>query len=253
MAVTHNKKSISHLARILWDYHNLAQPARPADFLLILGTNDPGIAKHAALIDKRHNYPAIVVSGGVFHQTSIHGKPFAGMESSVLSSLMIASGVNPKKILREPCASNTGENILLAKQLLAANNIQVKTGHLVPRPVAQRRALATAQRQWPEIQWSVSAQKTSFDAYLKGQDKEACIHDLVANTFKILTYPAKGFQTPQPMNEEVRESLEKLVKAGYTKQIDPAEWQAFQASEALHSPPVRATTNPSRKPTDLKR
>jgi len=247
------KKTIFKLAKILWDYNNVSRPPVRADFLLVMGTNDHGVAKYAAKIDKIHDYPHIIVSGGAFHETSIHKKPFNGTEADVFADVLIAKGVNPSKIIREPHATNTGENVTLTKQLLQTLGIQVKSGQLVHRPATQRRAIATAECQWPEVKWNISGQGIALPSYLKGQDKEQFVHDVVGNTFRILAYPAKGFQTHQPMPEDVRESFDALVKAGFTNKIVDAEWQTFSTIEALHSAPARAKTKAARQKTDLKR
>lgn len=203
--------------KLLWDYNCLSQPPRAADFLLVMGSSDTGVAAYAASIDKMFHYQLIIVSGGMVHQKSRHNTPYAGIEADVLSNIMVEKGVERARIILEDKAMNSGDNLLFTKELLERMAIVVKTGHIVHKPTAQRRALATAQKQWPEIDWSVSAQDVSLSDYMSGINEESFLNGIVGETAKTLYYPYKGFHIVQDVPEAVKHAMYTLIAMGYDK------------------------------------
>jgi uncharacterized SAM-binding protein YcdF (DUF218 family) len=207
------------LARVLWDYNYQPQPTGDADVLIVMGTNDLGVPRHAAQLAQTHHYKAIVVTGGVSHALSLHGEPFGGTEAEVFRAIMVASGCRADMIRLEAEARHTGENVTKSRLLLEQEGIEVRSGQLVHTPTMPRRALATARKQWPEVEWRISAEVTDFESYVQHLNFETFVHGLVGDSYRILSYPLEGFQVEQPMPTEVKQALKHLLEGGYTRTI----------------------------------
>ncbi len=212
------EKQIIQLAETLWEYQNLKQKPRSADILIVMGHNDLGIARCAAALAKSYHYSHIVTTGGVFHQKSSCGIDVNNLEALFLKHEMTILGIPPQNITIEDRAKNTGENITYTKHLMASEHIT--TGQLVHTPGMQRRAYATAMKQWPNIEWSVTAEQITLDQYLEQRTNPTnVIHALVGDCYRMLLYPKFNFQIHQPMPKHVCTALRKLIMLGYTKTI----------------------------------
>ncbi len=55
--------------------------------------------------------------------------------------------------------------------------------------------------------------------FLVDLNEDNLINGLVGDTFRILDYPAKGFQVLVAMPDEVRNALRRLIKAGFNKRV----------------------------------
>jgi hypothetical protein len=83
-----------------------------------------------------------------------------------------------------------------------------------------RRAYATFKKQWPGVDFIVSAPDLSFNNYPNDiLPKELVINIMVGDTQRIKEYPSKGFQIEQEMPIEVWDAFNELVKRGYTKHL----------------------------------
>ena len=70
----------------------------------------------------------------------------------------------------------------------------------------------------------VTSPRVSLDEYLSGYSHDALSSDdvigiMVGDLQRIRLYPAKGFQIPQDIPDEVWRAYEELVKAGYDKYL----------------------------------
>ncbi|MEZ4852441.1 MAG: YdcF family protein [Bacteroidia bacterium] len=131
------------------------------------GSHDERVAEHAAqlFLDGYADIGSIrdlARSKGLWKDSG--GQKFAEIAERM--------GVNRSQIFIEDQATNSGENITKSKDLLAANDMMVKTGVLVTKPYMRRRAFATASKQWPEISWLVSAPDLSFYDYAQSETQQ---------------------------------------------------------------------------------
>jgi len=211
--------SARHHINTLWAYNQLGQPPRSADLLLVMGTNDIRVADHAAELAQKYDYKYIVCSGGVAHLNSLLKTDFGDTEANVFAARMIAAGVPEAQILREQRATNTGQNVTCTRALLAERGVNIRTGQLVQKPFMERRALATAQKQWPEIDWSVTSTGASFDDFIDGVDIDNLVNILVGDTVRMITYATAGFQTPQPMPDNVHVAVRALIDMGFSRHL----------------------------------
>jgi len=133
-------------------------------------------------------------------------------------------GVPAEHILLENKSTNTGENILFTRQLLADKELDPGTFILVQKPYMERRSYATFKRLWPEKQVVVTSPQVSLDDYFGHRSPEApsdeeVINILVGDLQRIRLYAEMGFQIPQEIPDEVWRAFEALVAAGYDKRL----------------------------------
>lgn len=212
-----HQRSTDELAKILWDYNNLHQNVVQSDCILVLGSNDVRVAEKGAEVFLQGLAPLIVFSGNVGRLTKDIWKK---SEAETFAEIAIQMRVPKDKILVEDQSTNTGDNILLSKKLLEEKGIAVSRIILVQKPYMQRRAYATFKKVWPDMEVIVTAPDISYEEYPNEIiSKELLINILVGDTQRIKVYPEKGFQIPQEIPREVRDSYEELVRRGYTKQL----------------------------------
>jgi uncharacterized SAM-binding protein YcdF (DUF218 family) len=210
------EKANKELAKILWDYNNIETPLEKADIILGLGNQELRCAEHAAKLFLDGWAPLVVFTGK-------HGRltknVFKKTEAEVFADVAIKMGVPEGKIIIEPNATNTGENIEFTKKILKEKGIKVNKLIVVTKAYMLRRALATFKKVWPGKELILSAPKVSFEEYCEEKSKDVFINTLVADTQRIIIYPERGFQIPQPMPDEVKKAYEELIKRGYNKQL----------------------------------
>lgn len=206
--------SITEAAHELWNYHNIdLTPTAPVDFILALGSHDPRVAEEAAHAWLANLAPWLITSGGSGKVTTgLWSKP----EALVFRDIAVERGVDPDRILVETQATNTGENITLSREVMLAHGVPTNSGIMVTKPYMKRRALATAQKQWPEVDWFVSAPDTTMDDYPTNDvPLERMLNLMVGDLQRMDVYAEKGFQVPQEIPDTVWAAWRTLVKAGY--------------------------------------
>lgn len=210
-----NMEEIDINAKIIWGYMLLHQELKPMDAIFVLGSNDTRVAERAAELYKQ-NYASVVIFSGGNGKGSTLPQP----EAEVFAQVAIVCGVPEEKIIKEPVATNTGENILFVKRLLQEKGLQYKSFILVQKPFMERRTYATFKKQWPEAECIVTSPQLSYEEYMSDADlKKRSIETMVGDLQRIREYPAKGFQIPQEIPNDVWQAYEKLVALGYTKYL----------------------------------
>ncbi|MFA1543022.1 YdcF family protein [Actinomadura sp. DLS-62] len=197
------------LARIIWDHLVLSGPLSQADVILALGCHDTRVAAHAARLWHEGWAPLVIVSGG-------RGKITSGWdetEARVFGRVVREHGVPEGALLLEETATNTGENITASRRLLEERGIAVERGILAAKPYMTRRALATAQRQWPGVGWSASAPELGFEAF--GADERQFIELMVGDLQRMVVYAERGHQVPAPVPAAAWAAFEELARLGY--------------------------------------
>ena len=204
-------------ARVLWDFHQIHDDPRTTDVAIALGSHDIGVADHAAELFHAGRFPLIVFTGANAPTTV---KDFPRGEAVQFAERAEELGVPRSAILVEPRARNTGQNITYSRQLLADQKISVASGTLISRPYQQRRAYATAQKVWPDLDIVCSARAQELEPYIASIGSEKRVLDmLVGDTQRLWVYAEKGFAAPQVVDERTRAAYERLVAAGYTSRL----------------------------------
>lgn len=205
--------------RTLWDYHDLGHELVRCDVGIGLGSHDIGVAERAAQLHLAGWFPRLVFTGANAPTTV---QRFPRGEAVHFRERALELGVPDSAILLEPAATNTGENIALTRDLLAARGIPARRVMLVSRPYQQRRAYATARRLWPEAEFVCAARPETLEQHIASiGDADRVITMLVGDTQRITAYAARGFAIAQPVPPEVRAAYTRLVTAGYTTRLLP--------------------------------
>lgn len=208
---------IDELAQIVWDYHLLRQPLARCDCLLVLGSNDPRVAEHGARLFLDEWAPLIVFSGGVGALTE---GMYAASEADHFADIARQMGVPDEQILIEPDSTNTGENIRFTRALLERQELSPRSFLVVQKPFMERRTYATFCKQWPGPQILISSPPIDYCDYPNEQlSRDSIINVMVGDLQRIREYPARGFQIPQEIPDEVWSAWEQLVAAGFDRHL----------------------------------
>ena len=209
------QEKILQNAKILYDFHNQNRTTISTDFMLVMGSHDLRVANHAASLFLQGKAPFLICSGGYGKITK---SLWNNTEAETYAQICIENGVPKDKILIENKSTNSGENFIFTKKLLESHNIKVSTGIIVCKNYLSRRALATAKKQWPEIEWFIETPNLSFEEYIKNESNiDRMINLLVGDIQRLMIYPNFGFQIPVTITQEVLNSYDFLVKHGYTQ------------------------------------
>ena len=209
------QEKILQNAKVLYDFHNQNRTTISTDFMLVMGSHDLRVANHAANLFLQGKAPFLVCSGG---SGKITKSLWNNTEAETYAQICIENGVPKDKILIENKSTNSGENFIFTKKLLKSHNIKVSTGIIVCKNYLSRRALATAKKQWPEIEWFIETPNLSFEEYIKNESNiDRMINLLVGDIQRLMIYPNFGFQIPVTITQEVLNSYDFLVKHGYTQ------------------------------------
>lgn len=207
---------LSH-ARTIWAFLNPEYAVKSSDFMLVLGSSDLSVAQHASKLWFENLAGYVVISGGFGKLTK---DLWAASEARKFSEIMLDNGIPEDKIILEEKATNTGANIVNTKELAAALGLPCNSGILVTKPYMKRRAFNTASKQWAAVVWSASAEEVSFEDYFSRQaDPHNFIGIMVGDLQRIKIYAEMGFQIGDEVPEDVWESYEALVRAGYDKYV----------------------------------
>ncbi|MEV0266753.1 YdcF family protein [Streptomyces sp. NPDC050617] len=204
-------------AQLIWDYHRMHHDLRPVDVAIGLGSHDLGVASRTAELYLAGLFPTLVFTGGNSPTTA---EVFPRGEAVHFREHAIDLGVPAEAILLEPDATNTGQNITLAREVLAAAGITPSTVLLVSKPYMERRSFATAGKLWPDAEILCASEPLELDDYLKGIGDEKLVLDmLVGDLQRVIEYPKLGFAIEQEVPEDVRAGYESLVRDGFTGRL----------------------------------
>ncbi|KAL7944284.1 DUF218 domain-containing protein [Trichoderma barbatum] len=206
-------------ATLVYNYHRMNMPLRPADAIFCLCSLDTRIAAHAAQLYLDGLAPYLIYSG----DSGILTKGlFTEPEAEVFAAIAREMGVPEDRIIVEPKARNTGENVRFTHALLQEKGLDFKSLVLVQKPYMERRTYATFRKQWPDeaTLFTVSSPPLSFDEYPDASNPRDLVTSImVGDLIRIREYPACGFQIEQEIPDEVWEAGQRLVEAGYNQHL----------------------------------
>lgn len=209
------------LAEKIWHYHLMNHRLEKVDAILVLCSHDKRVAERGAELFLAGWAPLLIFSGGLGNITSgMWSEP----EADQFAAVAVDLGVPNSKILIENRSTNTGENILFTKRLLAEKGLNYEKFIVVQKPYMERRAYATFRKLWPEKQVLVTSPQVSFECYLNEYKNEELSSDdvisiMVGDLQRIKLYPEKGFQIHQEIPDEIWAAYEELVRAGYDRHL----------------------------------
>ncbi|WP_344970891.1 YdcF family protein [Salinactinospora qingdaonensis] len=216
------------LARTLWEFH--AAPARweapeTADLILALGSHDVRVAVHAGRLWAAGAAPLVLISGGHGRRTS--GKDgharWQRCEAEVFAEVARdVAGVPDSALLLERHATHTGENFALSRTLAEEHGLKVGRAIVTAKPYMGRRALATAEVRWPDVDWVFRCFPGGYDGYLdEWHSERELIHFLVGDLQRLEVYAERGWNTRVEVPTAVTKAYERLVKLGFTDHAVP--------------------------------
>ncbi|MFE9244419.1 YdcF family protein [Nocardiopsis sp. NPDC006938] len=192
-------------------------PARPCDVAVALGCNDIGVAEHAA--EQYHSglFPLLVFTGGNSPSTA---GVFPRGEAVHFRERALELGVPDASILVETKASNTGQNITYSHAALVANGVVPDSVLLLCMPYMERRAYATARKQWPDVEVVCSSAPLGLRDYAKrAGDAGAVIDMMVGDLQRVIEYPRIGFAIEQEVPQPVLDAYDSLVASGFDSRL----------------------------------
>ena len=217
---------IRALVEKVWNYHQMRHDLSRADAILVLCSHDTVVAERGAQLFLEGRAPLLIFSGGL---GTITRHFWTEPEANQFARIAIGMGVPENSVLIENQSTNTGENILFTKTLLAERGLDPDSFIVVQKPYMERRSYATFMKVWPGKQVVVTSPQLSLDEYLGAFSHESLtpadvISIMVGDLQRIKVYPARGFQIDQDIPPDVWDAFTELVRAGYdTRLLTPEE------------------------------
>ncbi|KAH7367815.1 DUF218 domain-containing protein [Plectosphaerella cucumerina] len=206
-------------AETVYNYHRMGMPLLPASAIFCLCSLDVRVATRAAQLFLDGFAPLLIFSGNTGALTAgLFSKP----EAEVFADIALSMGVPADKILVEPTATNTGENVRFTHALLRQRGIEIESFVLVQKPYMERRTYATFRKQWPEpgTEFTVTSPEMGFEEYPDVDNpRELVTSIMVGDLVRIKEYPARGFQIEQEIPDEVWAAGQRLIEAGYGRHL----------------------------------
>jgi hypothetical protein len=200
---------------ILWSFNTIRKPLTDPQVILVLGSNDIGVAMFAAKLALDHGQAVVVCSGGVAHERDLLKTPWNIPEADAFADMMVECGVAAERILRERTAANTAQNILFSRKLLQANSIRPDKILIVQKPFMCLRALLTARHNWRGPNFGVDHEQITFAEYYRRTANEHLIDIIVGDTQRIIRYPELKYFAPVEIPPEVNLAMSHLIGRGF--------------------------------------
>ena len=209
------------LVQKIWDYHHLDHQLSPSDAILVLCSHDTVVAARGAELYHEGWAPLLIFAGGL---GAITRHLWREPEADQFARIAVGMGVPADRMLVENRSTNTGENVLFTKQLLAEKGLDPQTFIVVQKPYMERRSYATFKKVWPGKEIRVTSPRVSLDEYLRQYSNGALSpHDvisiMVGDLQRMKMYAEKGFQIHQEIPDDVWRAYEELVKDGYDRYL----------------------------------
>ena len=212
---------IRELAEKVWHYHQLGHTLSKADAIMVLCSHDARVAERGAELFLGGWAPLLIFSGGL---GSITKHLWTEPEADQFAAIAERMGVPRDRMVIENQSTNTGENVLFTRRLLAARRLEARSFMLVQKPYMERRTFATFKKVWPEPHIIVTSPQVPFDEYLNKYSHDTLSPDEVVNIMvgdlqRVKLYAEMGFQIPQEIPADIWSAFEALVAAGYDKRL----------------------------------
>jgi hypothetical protein len=190
---------------VVWSYLTGTPDPSPTDVLFCFGSFHFGVARHAAALYELGVAPVVLVSGGVVGRI----EPYE-TEAEAYVDVLAGSGVPRDRIVVEPRATNTGENVGFGMTALRERGVDVLSATLVAWPTSLRRCVATFEQQHPGVTVRTQPAFSGLGPYASTPDRaiETCLAELV----RLRTYPALVYITAQTIPGEVEVAAGRLSR-----------------------------------------
>lgn len=207
-------------AETLYEYHQLhTEIDRKADAVFCLCSLDTRVAERAAQLFLAGYGDYLIFSGGSGKLTE--GR-FDKAEAEIFADIARGLGVPEAKLIVEPRSTNTGENVRFTHALLREKGLSIDSFILVQKPYMERRTYATFMKQWPSpgTEIRVTSPRLAWADYPNEDNPvDLVINIAVGDLVRIREYPARGFQIPQEIPDEVWAAAQRLIRRGYNSHL----------------------------------
>jgi len=211
-------------ARIIWEYLQLKHEPIPADVIVVFGTNDLRVARFAARLYHKGFGRSLVCTGGMAHQGDLLATNWHKTEAEMYADEAVALGVPVERIMLEPRAANTAENIRFTRELLCRHGHQPRNVLLATKPFMQRRVWATMAVEWPEVPASLASERMTLDEYFtEDLPPEKVIPIMLGDLQRLWIYGRRGWSAAQIVPPKVVEAYCELKALGFTQQLFPED------------------------------
>lgn len=198
-------------AETLWAFHARSDAVVAPAAIVCLGSYDLRVAHRTADLAFAHPAARIVVTGAYGNWTR---GVFEATEAEVFGKVLVERGVPEGRIALETKATNIGENLIFAREILGYGTGEAVA--FVTKPQTQSRVRATAPVRWPDVTALITAPKLGLDDYARPDAGLApVLEEMVGDIERLRAYPALGYQAPVEIPPEVIAAYEALKAAGY--------------------------------------
>lgn len=205
--------TLENAIAVLWTYTVMQDDDRVTDVGIVLGCHDTHVARHAATLYGAGRFPLLVTTGRASTQTRAL---FPEGEARRFASIAREHGVPYDRIIVEPSALNTQDNVVATRDVIAARGMTVTSATLVTRPYHARRALLTAARHWPEVSWGTATGEPNVDEYCERLSRDRVLSYLVGEIRRLVVYGERGMlDLDAAIPADVYAALDILAAHGY--------------------------------------
>jgi uncharacterized SAM-binding protein YcdF (DUF218 family) len=121
----------------------------PADAIFLFGSVNEKNAQHVGELFKKDKAPKIIISGGI--GTAKKDPSGFSSEAMYYQDILLGMGISDDFFILEEESTNSLENVLYSMEKIKELQMDVKSLILVAYPPLLRRAIATFNKQFPEI------------------------------------------------------------------------------------------------------
>ncbi|WP_149563177.1 YdcF family protein [Streptomyces cacaoi] len=204
-------------AQLLWDFQQMGHEPRRCSIILGLGSHDLSVADASVDLYEQGLAPVLVFTGATSPTTR---ERMPRGEADHYRERALERGVPARDIYVEPLARNTGQNITFSRQLMEEAGIEVSSALLVTKPYEERRAYATARKQWPEVEFVSASAPVSLERYVESiGDARLVLDMLVGSLQRLLVYPEQGHMIRMEVPSDVVAAYDRLREAGFTSRL----------------------------------
>lgn len=210
--------AIEKHADTLWRFHARSDDLTPMEAIVCLGSYDLRVAHRTADLALEYPQAKVLVTGSYGNWTR---GVFKATEAETFGGILLERGVPEDRILLEPRATNIGENIAFARDMLGYASGEAVV--FVTKPQTQMRVRATVPVHWAGITARLTAPRLTMADYETPTDGLApLIEEMVGDFQRMQLYPDLGFQVPVETPPEAFEAFEALKSAGFVRHLTPA-------------------------------
>lgn len=206
---------------ILWDFMHMDQAPEKADVIVGFGCYDEDIPKRCAELYWAGFAPYVCFSGGLGRNTSgLWNKS----EAERFADIAIAAGVPQERIILENKSTNSAENLLFTRKILAEAGVKAEKIIAVHKPYMEKRLWAAMQVYWPNVHAVYTSPQVSIEEHIAhaemvGMTRGGVIDTIVGDVQRMALYAKMGYQVPVDIPAGVRTAFDELVRSGYTGQL----------------------------------